>query len=418
MEVVHPRCCGLDVHKKSISACIRIREGVKTEKLERQFGTFTVQLEEMADWLEEHGVTDVVMEATGVYWKPVWNVLEGRFDLILVNPQHVKALSGKKFDRRDASHLADLLQHGLLQGSFVPPEPIRQLRDLTRNRARTVQESVRIKNRIQKILEEANIKLGSVASDVVGVSGRLMLKAMMEGEQDSAVLADLAQGKLRKKRAELARALAGKVTPHHRRMLKWLLGALETRETEIEEYEKAIRTDIEPFRKAVDAWKQLPGVDEVTAWSLVAEMGADMAPFDTAEQAASWACVCPGNNESAGKQHSGRTRKGNRWLRAAIGEAAWGAARTKKSYFHAQYHRIRGRRGEQRALLAVAHSMIIVGFYLVKHDLQFRDLGADFFDRRNREHTARRAVKRLNSLGYKVTLEEVPAEAAATAQPS
>ena len=407
MEVVNPRCCGLDVHKKSISACVIIREHGKVEKLERRFGTFTQELEDMAEWLAEHHVSHVVMEATGVYWKPVWNVLEGSFDLMLVNPQHIKALTGKKCDRRDASHLADLLQHGLLQGSFIPPAEIRQLRDLTRNRARTVQEAARIKSRIQKILEEANVKLGSVATDVLGVSGRLMLNGLVTGERDAAKLADLALGVLRKKHDQLVQALSGKVNDHHRLMLGKLLRALKTRETEIAEDDGDIRRQIEPFRQAVLTWMQVPGIDEVTAWSLVAEMGPDMAPFETAEQAASWSCVCPGNNESAGKQRSGRTRKGNPWLRSAICEAAWGASRTKKSYFHAQYARICARRGPNRALMAVAHSMIVVGFCLIKYGLEFKDLGADFFDRRNREHATRRAVKRLNSLGYEVHLERV-----------
>jgi len=408
MEVVHPRCCGLDVHKKTISACIVIREHGRTEKLERQFGTFTWELEDLGDWLAKHQVTHVAMEATGVYWKPVWNVLEGGFELMLVNPQHIKALSGKKFDRRDAAHLADLLQHGLLAGSFIPSAEIRQLRDLTRNRARTVQEAARIKNRLQKILEEANIKLGSVATDVLGVSGRLMLNALIAGEQDPVKLADLARGALRSKRDRLAQALSGKVNDHHRLMLGKLLRALQTREAEIAEDEADIRRQIQPFAKAVQSWMQEPGIDEVTAWSLVAEMGPDMAPFATAEQAASWSCVCPGNHESGGKQGDGRTRKGNPWLRSAICEAAWGASRTKNSYFHAQYARICARRGPQRALMAVAHSLIVVGFYLIKYDLQFKDLGVDFFDRRNREHAARRAVKRLNALGYEVVLKQTP----------
>jgi transposase len=416
MEIVYPRCCGMDVHKKSISACIMIREPGRVEKLERRFGTYTGQLEDLATWLEEQGVTQVVMEATGVYWKPVWNVLEGRLGLMLVNPQHVKALSGKKFDRGDASHLAELLQYGLLHGSYVPSPAIRQLRDLTRNRARTVQETVRIQNRIQKVLEEANVKLGSVASDVLGVSGRMMLKQVVAGEKDPVKLAELAQGKLRKKRDQLVLALTAKVTDHHRRMLDKLMRALEVREGEIAEDEADIRKEIEPFRKAVEAWKQEPGIDDVSAWSLVAEMGPDMAPFGTAEEAASWSCVCPGNHESAGKQGDGRTRKGNPWLRSAICEAAWGAAHTKNSYFHAQYQRLCARRGPQRALLAVAHSMIVVGFYLIKYDMQYQELGADFFDRRNREHVARRAVKRLNALGYTVKLEATaPEQAPATA---
>ena len=326
MEVVYSRCCGLDVHKKSISACVVIREHGKVQKVERRFGTFTRELEEMAEWLTELEVTHVVMEATGVYWKPVWNVLEGRFDLMLVNPEHIKALSGKKFDRRDASHLADLLQHGLLQGSFIPSAEIRQLRDLTRNRARTVQEAARIKSRVQKILEEANVKLGSVATDVLGVSGRLILNGLVAGEQDAAKLADLAVGVLRKKRDQLAQALSGKVNDHHRLMLRKLLGALKEREAEIADDETDIRQQIKPFRKAVLAWTQIPGIDEITAWSLVAEMGPDMAPLNTAEQAASWSCACPGNHESAGKQRDGRTRKGNPWLqrdlRGSLGRLA------------------------------------------------------------------------------------------------
>lgn len=415
MEVLYPRCCGLDVHKKSISACVIIRKQGKVEKLERRFGTFTSELEQLAEWLEEQQVTHVAMEATGVYWKPVWNVLEGRFELLLVNPQHIKALTGKKCDRRDAAHIADLLQHGLLAGSFVPSPEIRQLRDLTRNRARTVQETARIKNRIHKILEEANIKLASVATDVLGISGRIMLRQLIAGQQDAEKLADLAKGRLRNKREPLQQALSGKVHKHHRRMLEKLLRALEIREAEIAEDEADIRRAIEPFRKAVQAWMQQPGIQERTAWSLVAEMGPDMAPFPTAEQASSWACVCPGNHESAGKQRSGRTRKGNPWLRAAICEAAWGASRTKKSYYHAQYRRICVRRGPQRALLAVAHSMIEVGFYLIKYDLQYKDLGADFFDKRHRERTARRAVRRLIALGYDVTIKE-PVSPASLAQ--
>jgi len=399
MEVVHPRCCGLDVHKKSISACVITREHGKAEKLERRFGTFTRELEDMAEWLEEHQVTHVVMEATGVYWKPVWNVLEGRFDLMLVNPQHIKALSGKKYDRRDAAHLADLLQHGLLQGSFIPSAEIRQLRDLTRNRVRTVQEAARIKSRIQKVLEEANIKLGSVATDVLGVSGRLMLNGLIAGKQNAGELANLAVGVLRKKRDQLVQALSGKINDHHRLMLDKLLRALKTRETEIAEDEADIRQQIEPFHKAVLAWMQVPGIDEVTAWSLVAEMGPDMAPFETAEQAASWSCVCPGNHESAGKQRDGRTRQGNPWLRSAIWGAALGASRTKKSYFHAQFARVCARRGPHRALMAVAHSMIVVGFYLIKYDSEFKDLGADFFDRRNREHATRR-LRRSRELSH------------------
>jgi transposase len=415
MEVVYSRCCGLDVHKRSISACIKIREQGRTEKHEERFGSYTQDLERLREWLARHGVTQVAMEATGVYWKPVWNVLEGHFGLLLVNPQQVKALSGKKTDRRDAEHLGDLLQYGLLQGSFVPPPAIRELRDLTRQRARTVQEVVRINNRIQKLLEDANIKLSSVASEVLGMSGRRMLEALSQGETEASELAGMALGRLRKKRVQLEQALAGRVTEHHRLMLRKYLRALRTREEEIAEDEADIRQRIAPFQQAVQAWRQLPGVDEITAWSLVAEMGPDLAVFPTAAQAASWACVCPGNHESGGKRGSGQTRKGNPWLRRTLCEAAWGAANTKKSYFHALHKRLCARRGPQRALMAVAHSLVIAGFYLVKHKLQFQDLGADFFDRQDRERTKRRLIKRFNALGYEVILRPQQAD---NAQPA
>jgi transposase len=395
------------VHKKSISACILIRENGKEEKLEQRFGTFTAELEAMAEWMEQNGVTHVAMEATGVYWKPVWNVLEGRFDLLLANPEQVKALRGKKWDKRDASRIAEFLQHDLLGGSYIPARPIRELRDLTRNRARVVQEVGRITNRIHKILEDANVKLSSVATDVLGVSGRKILAALVKGETDAVELGELAEGRLKKKKLQLQQALVGKMTDHHRMMLGKLLRALSTREAEITEDESDIRQQIVPFQQAVEAWMQLPGVHEITAWSLVAEMGPDMAPFRTVEQAASWACVCPGNNQSAGKQADGRTRRGNPWLRRTICEAAWGASRTKKSYFHAQFKRIQARRGPERALMAVAHSMIIVGYYLVRDRLKYKELGADFFDRRNREHAAHRAVNRLKALGYSVIIEQI-----------
>lgn len=299
--------------------------------MEQRFGTFTTELEAMADWMEQNGVTQVAMEATGVYGKPVWNVLEGRVDLLLVNPEQVKARNGRKCDRRDASRIAEFLQQGMLQGSDIPPVEIRQLRDLTRNRARVVQEVGRIRNRMHKILEDANLKLSSVASDVFGVSGRRMLQKLIQGETDPVELAESAVGKLRGKKAQLEQALRGKFTDHHRHMLDKLMRALELREAEIAEDEADIRKQIAPFPDAVQAWMQLPGVDEITAWSLVAEMGPDMAPFPTAEQAASWACVCPGNNESAGKQRDGRTRRGNPWLRRAICEAAPPVPRTPTS---------------------------------------------------------------------------------------
>lgn len=405
MEVLYPRCCGLDVHKKSVSACISIKESAVAEKHHRRFGTHTAELLELAAWLREHGVTHVAMEATGVYWKPVWNLLEGQFALLLANPYHVKAIAGKKTDRQDGERITDLLQHGLLQGSFVPTSEIRQLRDLTRSRASLVQERARIANRIQKVLEDGNVKLGSVASDVLGVSGRQMLQAIVAGETDAEKLAERACGKLRQKIPQLRLALRGRVSDHQRFLLREWLETLEFLEGKIRTFEEEIRKQVLPFAAVVKAWMRIPGVQETTAWSLVAEMGPDMNQFGSAEQAASWACVCPGNKESAGKRLSGKTRPGNPWLRRTLCEAAWGAARKKNSYFQAQFHRLRVRRGPQRALIAVAHSLLVTGYHVLQRGTAYQDLGGQFFLRQDQERTKRTCIRKLEKLGYKVTVE-------------
>lgn len=412
MDVVHPRCCGIDVHKASVCCCISIKDGGAIEKNKRRFDTTTNQLQAMAAWLKEWRVTTVAMEATGVYWKPVWNVLEQEFELLLVNPQHLKSIPGKKTDFKDGERIADLLQHGLLRGSFVPPKPIRELRDLTRMRATLAQERSSVINRIEKTLEDPNLKLGVVASDVVGVSGRAMLEAIAQGETDPGVLAELAKGTLRKKIPQLKLALEGTITSHHRFMLRQWLDTLKFLDGKISVLEAQIVEKSRPFEATVAAWMQVPGLRRINAYSLLAEIGADMKQFPSAGDLASWAAICPGNRESAGKQTSGRTRRGNPWLRRTLCEAAWAASRTKKSYFRALYQRLARPRGKNRALIAVAHSLLVTVYSFTTAGLPYQDLGLDYFDKLNKEHLQKSLVKRLEKLGNRVTLEPKAALAA------
>jgi transposase len=404
MQVVYERCCGLDVHKDTVAACIAITEGGRVHRNKRVFGTTTKALLELSDWLAEHSVTHVGMESTGVYWKPIWNILEGQFDITLVNAQHFKSVPGRKTDLKDGEWLSDLLRHGLLRKSFVPDKPIRELRDLTRCRAMLAKERARLSCRIQKVLEDANIKLASVASDVLGASGRAMLQAIVRGESDAAVLADLAQKRLRAKLPELRLALTGCVTEHHRFLLKQWLELLDTFEQKIAAFDAQIEEKVSPFQEAVTTWMAIPGIDRVAACCLVAEIGADMEQFPSARNLCSWAGVCPGNNESAGKQRSGKTRRGGLWLRRVLCEAAWAASHCKKSYFHSQYQRLAGKRGKKRALIAVAHSLLTVVYVLLKQHRSYQDLGADFFDQVNRDNLTKYHVKRLQKLGYDVDL--------------
>ncbi len=409
MQVVYARCAGLDVHKKAVSACISVCEadGKKHQQV-RVFGTFTRDLLALADWLKEVGVTHVAMEATGVYWRPVWAVLEGQFEQMLVNPQHIKAVPGRKTDAKDCEWIADLLQHGLLKGSFVPPTPIQDLRDLTRYRAELRQSQNRVANRIQKFLEQANLKLSSVATDTLGVSGRKMLEAIIAGEDNPEHLAQLARGRLKNKRAELEQALAGRVRDHHRFMLAEYLDEWEALGERIRRMEAEIDKQIRPFEAAVALWRTIPGVERVTACSLVAEVGVDMRQFATAQHLASWGALCPGNHESAGKRKSGRTRDGNRWLRRSLCQAAWAVTRKKDCYLSAQFKRLAARRGVKRAVMAVAHTILVIGYHMLKSGQGYHELGGNYLEQINKNQLQRYFVKRLQRLGLKVTVEAVP----------
>jgi transposase len=401
MQVVVERCCGLDVHKRVVVACVLSQR----ERMIRSFGTMTEDLEALADWLEECGVSHVAMESTGVFWKPIHNVLEGRrFVVLVVNAQHMKAIPGKKTDVKDAEWIADLLRHGLLKASFVPTRAERELRELVRYRKTLIRERAAESNRIQKVLEGANIKLASVATHVLGRSGRAMVEALVAGVSDPAQLADLAQGKLRLKRTELERALHGVVGTHQRLILAAQLRHIHCLDAEIDELSRDIAARLHQHEEALTRLESIPGVGRRTAEVILTEVGADLSRFPTAGHLASWAGVCPGQNESAGKQRSGRTRKGNAALREALTEAARAAGRTRRCYLAAQYRRIAARRGANRAAVAVAHTILVIAYHLLTKADVYQDLGANYFDEHDKEATVNRAVARIRRLGYEVSL--------------
>ena len=406
MERQRERVAGLDVHRKTIAVCVRVPDaaGGRAQHI-RTFGTTAVELLTLRDWLEAHRVSDVALESTGVYWKPVYYVLEESAECLLVNPQHVQKVPGRKTDVQDCVWLAELLEHGLLRGSFVPPPPQRDLRDLTRYRKVCIQERTREANRLHKVLEDAGIKLATVATDILGASGRAMLQALLSGTTDPEVLADLARGTLRKKLPALRQALAGRFRPHHGFLVSQHLGHLDYLDEAIDALSARIEEAVAPFAATLTRLDSLPGVGRRTAEVLLAEVGLDMRRFPSAAHLASWAGLCPGQNESAGKHRSGRTRPGNRWLRMSLIEAASMAARTRNTAFAARYHRIARHRGHKKAVVAVAHALLVTVYHLLDRDVDYREPGADYFDRRHAERAKQRAVRALERQGFRVTLE-------------
>ncbi len=438
MDVVYEQCAGIDIHKKTAVVC-GMTPGAQGEKVqeERVFGTMTADLLALSDWLHSQGITHVAIESTGEFWKPLYNILEGQFEILVVNAQHFRNVPGRKTDVKDAEWLADLLRHGLLRASFIPPQPQRDLRDLTRQRSNLVQDRVTVINRLHKVLEWANLKLMSVATDVTGLSARAMLEAILAGQGDPAVLAELAKGRMRHKRAELERALAGRVREHHRFLIANHLTQIDFLEEQVELFDAEIAKRIEPpapppadprqagqseakthdpvpsartqpplsWETAVALLDTIPGVGRRTAEQLIAEIGTDMSRFPTEAHIASWAKLSPGNNESAGKRRSGKTGKGNRWLRSCLVQAAQAAVRKKDTYLHAVYHRLAGRRGVKRAIIAVAHRILTAAYHMLIRREPFHELGASYLDERNKTKVVNRMTRRIEKLGYQVTVE-------------
>ncbi len=406
MDVIYPQCCGLDVHKKTVTAClITSIEGLEPVKEIRTFRTMTADLLALADWLQEAGCTHVAMESTGVYWRPVYNLLEGQFALLVVNAQHIKAVPGRKTDVKDAAWIAALLRHGLLRGSFIPSNPQRQLRELTRYRSTLVQDRARTLNRWQAVLEDANLKLASVVTDIYGVSARAMLEAILAGERDGEALADLARGRLRAKRDQLKEALEGRVTAHQSFLLTEHLSTLEYLDEAIARVSGEIDQRLIADQEAIALLDTIPGVGQRAAEIRIAEIGTDMSRFPSAKHLASWAGMCPGNYESGGKRLSGKTRKGSRWLRQVLVAIAHVAAKTKNTYLAAQYKRIAARRGKKRALIAVGHTILTIVYMMLTRKQPYQDLGAAYFDQREQQRVERRLVQRVERLGYEVSLQ-------------
>jgi transposase len=406
MDVVYPRCCGLDVHKRQVVACLITPgpDGQPTKRT-RTFGTMTEDLLALSDWLVAAGCTHLAMESTGVFWKPIWNLLEGSVELLLVNAQHVKAVPGRKTDAMDCEWLADLLRHGLLRPSFVPDRAQRELRELTRYRTSLVRERTAEANRLQKTLEGANIKLAAVATDILGVSGRQMLAALVAGIEDPMALAELAKGRLREKLPELRRALRGQFGDHQRFLVAQQLAHVDFLDGAIAEVSAEIAERLRDSGEVLERLDTIPGIGPYVAEALVAEIGVDMSRFPTAGHLASWAGMCPGNHESAGKRQSGRTRKGSPWLRALLVQAAHAAGRKKGTYLQAQYRRLAARRGRNRAAVAVGHSILVIAYHLLHGGGDYEDLGPDYFDQRDPEAIRRGLVRRLERLGFKVSTE-------------
>lgn len=402
MEVIYPRCAGLDVHKQTVVACVRIAHSGAPLQEVRTFATTTSGLLALADWLDGHGVQHVAMEATGVYWKPVWHVLEGHFELVLANAAHVKNVPGRKTDVNDAMWLADLLAHGLIRASFVPPVAVQELRALTRTRKQFVRERSAHVQRIEKVLEDANLKLGAVLSDLMGKSGRAVLQAIVEGHTDPEWLITLVSLRVKASRAEVLEALRGHITAHHRFMLKLHLEHIDALDRAVASIEQEVGLGLEPFRQAAQLVSTVPGFSDVASHVVVAEIGIDMTRFATPSHLRSWACLCPRNDESAGKRRSTRLRRGGKWLKTTLVQAAWAAVRVKGSYLQAQFHRLRARRGVKKAIIAVAASMLTAIWHMLRNGTEWRELGTAYFDRADAKKTASRLIRRLQQIGYAV----------------
>jgi transposase len=406
MEVVITRCAGLDVHKATVVATVRVPGSEGRRRVETAtFGTMTPDLIALREWLQAFGVTHVALESTGVYWKPVYYVLEDAFELLLINMLTLKHVPGRKTDVQDSAWLAQLLECGLLRSSFVPPPPIRELRDITRYRVQQTRDRSREVNRLQKVLEDAGIKLTSVVSDVMGVSGRAMVEALVRGTTDPQVLADLARGKLRQQLPALQRALVGRFRPVHAFLLEEILAKIDYLDDALERLTAEIDRRVAPFEPTLAALDTIPGIDRIGAISLIAETGGDMSRFPRAPHLCSWAGMCPGHDESAGKRRSGKTRKANRYLRSTLIQAGAAASHTKDSALRALYARVKARRGHKKAVVATGHQILEIAYYVMRDGVTYRELGADYVQRRDRERTARRHVKQLEALGYVVTVQ-------------
>ncbi len=408
MEVMIERCCGIDVHKSKLTACLLVsKPDGKAEKSIKTFSTMTSDLLALKDWLEAEGCTHVAIESTGVYWKPVFNIIEDSITVILANARDIKNVPGRKTDVKDCEWIADLLRFGLIRASFIPPKPIRELRDLTRYRTKLIGEMTSEKNRVQKVLEDANIKLSCVATDIFGTSGKEMLSALLQAESTPEEMAELAKGRLRKKIPALIEALRGNVSEHHRYLIEMGLRHLESMGELIADLDEKIDKAMEPYREEQKLLMSITGVEKKSAESVIAEIGVDMSQFPSEKHLASWAGVCPGNNESAGKRKSGKTTKGDTWLQRTLIQVAHAASKAKNTYLKDKYHRIAGRRGKKRAAMAIAHKILGFAYYILRYRVPYRDLGEDYLDKLNKDGQEWKLIKRLEALGNKVTIEPV-----------
>ena len=409
MRVVHPVCAGMDVHKGDVKVCLVWRDGAGERSEEvRTFSTMTRPLLSMREWLESYGCKVVVIESTGNYWKPIFNLLDGDFEVMLVNPGHLKYVEGFKTDPKDARWLAGLLEYGLLRGSFIPPREIRDLRDMTRYRRRLIEERTAEVNRVQKILEDANIKLACVATDIFGVSGRAILDALLEGKMTAEEMAELSKGRLRNKREELAESLVGRFRPHHALLLSRMLEHIDFLDDAIDACDTVIDGMLRPFTLKIENMDTVPGIDVRAAQDIIAEIGVDMSVFPTHKHLCSWAAMCPGNHESGGKRKSGKTRKGNKWLRSILVQCAQAAGHARKTYLGAQFGRFAARKGNQRAAIAVGHSILEAIYFILRDDVPYQDLGPEYFDKINKDRIIRSYTKRLEALGLVVQVTEAP----------